>query len=472
VLKQAYGAAKPQPGDVEPDPAPVFDSLADGLRLDNPVGGTLAAAFGHLTAQLLAWSYPGTPNLPVDEPPVRPAELSKVYGYARRAAGDPTRSVVVEPADRASVKRICNPLRLGELAENKYVLNLTTSWWSQHFLQQAKAQGYDGRYPVRMLRELTDAPEPRGFDRRLQNLIVAVFALDQDLAWYRYEVAEPAPALDGVSDDLELRQPRPPSDDAWRQAVPRAGKLFGLAVSPLRSATNVADLARQVRDVSRRLRGDAAELVRWLAEHADPLGLDVEADSGRLATARRLAGLLDQLAGETDDVVLVELLGRADLVVDDITASKSLTEARRVVDALTRTQWHVITAAASLADERAEPARAMSEQLADAARREQLHVDLVEELDRATKRASALLSRPVPVVVVPPAPAGVVPPAPAGSEEATTTVAEPPPAPLAARGHQRVDSRGAVEEVARGISALLAEQPGRQVEITWEVVDE
>jgi len=466
VLKQAYGAAKPQPGDVEPDPAPVFDSLADGLRLDNPVGGTLAAAFGHLTAQLLAWSYPGTPNLPVDEPPVRPAELSKVYGYARRAAGDPTRSVVVEPADRASVKRICNPLRLGELAENKYVLNLTTSWWSQHFLQQAKAQGYAGRYPVRMLRELTDAPQPRGLDRRLQNLIIAVFALDQDLAWYRYEVAEPAPALDGVSDDLELRQPRPPSDDAWRRAVPHAGKLFGLAVSPLRSAANVADLARQVRDVSRRLRGDAKELVRLLEQHAGQLGLDERADEGRLATARRLARLLEQLVGETDDVVLVELLGGAELgSVDDITASKSLTEARRVVDALTRTQWSVIAAAASLTGERAEEARAIREQLADAARREQLHADLVDAMDEATTQASALLARSTPVAVVPPPSTG--------TDQATTTVGKRPRVhPLAASGHQRVGSRDAVEAVAQGISALLAEQPGRQVDITWEVVYE
>lgn len=485
-LKQAYGAAAPQPTDVELDPEPVFLSLESGLRLDNLVGGTLNAAFEHLTRQLLTWSYPGQPNLPEDEPVVRPVDLRKILGWVRRAVGDQTRGVVVDQTDRPTLRRVCNPLRLGELTENKYVLNMTTSFWTRHLLRGAAEKGYTDRFPVRALRELVEQP-PRGLDRNLQNLIIATFALDQDLGWFRYETQVPAPPLEHITDEYELRHPPRPPEEAWGGALRRVSGLFGVVYSPLRSVANVTDLSRQVRDIARSWSGPSVELVRTLERHAPTLGLDIAAETGRLATARRVAILLEQLARETDDVVLVELLASADLGVDDATASRSMTSALQVAAALIRTQWALLDAIGRLSDDRAEAAQAILEQLADAAVREQFQSDLVNALETSVQAASLLL-----VTATTPTPTGVADRTPPRTDTtpptATSGTTSVPAAGvgqtqttdvtgggarsgevIARGGETTVSDVAGLHDVVAEITRVMDEHPGKAVRITWTV---
>jgi hypothetical protein len=458
-LKQGYGAAAPQPADVETDTEPVFQTLVEGLRLDNLVGGTLRAAFDHLTAQLLTWSYPGTPNLPEDEALVRTTDVRRVREVVKQAVADPTRGVTVDALDRPTVRRICNPLRLGELTENKYVLNLTTSIWTRHFLHGAAQRGYTDQFPVRVLRELTDAPAPRGLDKLVQNLIIATFALDQDLGWFQYGAQVPAPPLEHLTDDFELRHPRMPDEEVWATAVRRCAALLGKIVSPLRSAANVAELARQAREMARLQVGDSRELANLLSRHAAQLGLDAGAETGRMVTATRVATLLDQLTQETDDVVLVELLASADLgEVDDTTASRSMSSARSVATALARTQWSVLDAVAKLGDDRAEQARALLEQLAEAAAREQMHRDLIVELDKAVRLGVQLLTvtrTPVAPPTQPFTPASVPPTA-------------PPPSP-GVGGERVVRNLAELRQAETEIGELLEQNPGKAVRVTWTV---
>src|SRR5205823_13665415 len=118
-----------------------------------------------------------------DEPLVTTAQLRRVLEYATRAVGEPSRQVTVEQADRRNVQRIVNRLRLGEYSEGIYSVRPASMWWTGHFLSRAKADGYTDRFPVGVLRDLTEAPAARGLDRAVQSLIIAVFALDQDLSW-------------------------------------------------------------------------------------------------------------------------------------------------------------------------------------------------------------------------------------------------------------------------------------------------
>ncbi|MET8349019.1 phage resistance protein [Micromonospora sp. NPDC005206] len=454
-LKQAYGAARPQPGDVEPDTDTVFVTLTPGLRPENPVGGTLKAAFDHLAGQMLGWSYPGMPNLPEDEPALRPAELRKVLEYARRAVADEARRTTVEQADRQSVRRIVNHLKLGELVENQYVLNLTTSWWSRHLLQGARAQGYADRFPVRVLRELLDRPQPRGFDKQVQNLIIAVFALEQDFAWYRYEALVTVADLQGVTDDLELRQPRLPDEQTWSTAIRRASALFGGAYSPLRSATNLADLARAVRTGARQYSVAAQELVKLLEGHAGQLGIDMTATEGRLATGRRAAQLLHQLAHESDDLVLTEVLAAAELGVPDKTTARAITSGPKLVGALSTTHWKTLDTVAAIADDRAERVRAILDQLAISARTNQMGADLAEALNDAVRQAQDVLVIAPPPPPPPPPPPIVNPP-------------KPPTPPPAGKGGERTVRAGADLQTALGeIQKMLSENPGRSIRITW-----
>jgi len=137
-----------------------------------PIGSGPRQGLRRLLRQVLGWSYPGTPNLPEGEPLVTAAQLRKVLDYAQRAVGDPARQVTIDQADGRNVQRIVNHLRLGEFSEGVYAVKPATMWWTGHFLSRAKADGYTGRFPVQVLRELTDQPAPRGLDRAVQCLII------------------------------------------------------------------------------------------------------------------------------------------------------------------------------------------------------------------------------------------------------------------------------------------------------------
>ncbi|MFV2025947.1 phage resistance protein [Micromonospora sp. LOL_028] len=489
ALKQAYGVAAPQPGDVVEDSVGVLHTLDDAVdgELGDPRGGTLAQAFHNLTGQLLAATYPGRPALPEDEKPPTSAELAKVLTYARQAVADPTRGVTVPATDQRTLRRICNNLQLGELADHRYVLTTSTSYWTRHLLQRAAADGYRDSFPVHRLRGHLDQPEPRGFDRSLQNLILCVFALDHQLAWYLNEGQVTVDRVDAVTDAHELKFPPMPSDTDWHRAIERAQHLFGQVLPAWLIPANLAKAAAQVRKVAAERGPAVSDLLDQLTAHAGTLGLDPAADTGRIGVTRRLARLLTDLRHERDDVVLIAQLAGADLGdIDDATAGTAIASAPTMVRALRDTQWAVLTAITSMAadDERA---RALVDRLHTAAGHHQHSLDLVGELHAVFGAAAALLAerRPTSTPSPPPDPDPAPDPRPnpqLPGGGATVTVADPsgtramgydhtgggsPAVPGAKPPRQRtiVDEAG-LKELTDEISGELAQ--GRRVRITWE----
>lgn len=467
-LKQAYGVVKPQASDVELDDIPVLHTLAEGLPLGDPRGGTMDAAFQHLTADLLRWSYPGTPALPEDEKPVTRAELAKVWHYAKLAAADPTRGTPVEQADRRIVQKICNHLRLGELAEHRYVLAGATCWWSQHLLQEAAKQDYRDHFPVHVLRELLDQPAPRGFEQELQNLIIAVFALEQQLAWYRHGGKLELTSLQEINDQLELRHPPMPDQQVWDTAVKRARPLFGKAVPEWRSPAALTEFASLVRGEAKAHAASAQVLFKELTEHASLLGLDIDAKSGRLATARRLAKLLNQIAMESDDVVLVSYVAEAEVGdIDDKAAATAYTQSNALATALAQTNWPLLEAVIGRAASE-EPARVIIDNLRIAAGADQHAADLIAALREASGAATALLAKPL--TPVPP----VTPRADGGGETAeidgtgsTSGETEGGPSPTAPKVRQ-VRSDAELNELVAALHGELT--GGRTIRVSWEVI--
>ncbi|MEV0003061.1 phage resistance protein [Micromonospora sp. NPDC050980] len=409
ALMQAYGSATSRGSDVQDDTISVFHTLADGLHIGDPRGGTLTEAFANLTGELLAWSYPGRPAMPEDEKPVTRGELAKILEYARRAAADPTRGVTVtNPVDQRTLRRVCNNLRLGEYIDGRYVLTTSTSRWSRHFLQAAANEGYTDRFPVSRLRELIDEPDAFGFDRELQNLIIMAFGLDQQLAWYQHEVKVDVPHLAAVRDDMELRHPPMPSEADWSSAVSRGAAIFGGVLPAWRTPANLGKLADALREQARERKKAAGSLVDVLTAHADVLGLDVTAATGRLATARRAYRFVTDVATERDDVVLVEMVARADLGdVDDQAVGAVLSQAGTLTGELAGSpQWPLLRAISARVghDQRASE---VIGRLRDVARREQHGQDLVEAFHTASAASAALLAE-LPTAPVEPAPAGPV----------------------------------------------------------------
>ncbi|WP_432957272.1 phage resistance protein [Micromonospora haikouensis] len=488
ALKQAYGAANPQPSDVHDDTVGVLHTLAEGLRIGDPRGGTLADAFKNLTAELLDWSYPGTPALPVDEKPLTRGDLAKVLEYAKRAAADPTRGVSVDSqADQRVLRRICNPLQLGEVVDHRYVLAITTCHWSRHLLQEAAKEDYRDHFPVHRLRAWLDVPKRRGFDRDLQNLIIAVFALEQQLSWYDNDVKTNVGAVNGVEDRFELRHPPMPDEAAWKAALEFGQPFFGVVLPRFRTPANLAEMAGDMRRVATTYADTARGLVTSLEARAVPLGLDLDAPTGRLATARRVAELLTQIAGERDDVVLVGVAAEGEERLgglDGQAASGVFKQAQRLTSALAGTQWPLINAVEQRAgtDPRA---RALLDRLRAAARDDHHGSDLIKALQEAVGAAAALLAEHTPPV--PPSPPVLpdppVPPGPPAVDRGPVVVTPPggsnPPAvipgqrkpadpilpPPAARRVTVAD----VQELDRLVGELHAEvAAGRRVTVVWQ----
>ncbi|SCL20118.1 phage resistance protein [Micromonospora inyonensis] len=477
ALKQAYGAANPQPSDVQDDTVGVLHTLAEGLRIGDPRGGTLADAFRNLTGELLEWAYPGTPALPVDEKPLTRAELGKVLEYARQAAADPTHGVAVPAADQRALKRICNPLRLGELVDNhRYVLDISTCYWSQHLLQEAARRDYRDHFPVHVLREILDVPKRRGFERDLQNLIIAVFALEQQLSWYDNGGKVAVVAVNGVEDRFELRHPELPTDEEWKAAVQFGQPFFGEVLPLFRNPANLGTMAATMRRIANAHKNAAGDLVAALERHAKPLGLDVAAPTGRLATARRVTDLLTQVAHERDDVVLVRIVagGQERLGgLDGQATSQVYKQAQTLLKALADAQWPLLEAIA-LRAETDNRARVIIAQLTAAARDEHHGSDLAEALRQAVAGAAALLAPEKPHDPEPgkdPAPEG----RPTRVDDEPRLIpgqrtpghlrdrATPPAVVHSAMIAAEADLAGLVKEIRAEVAA------GRTVAVTWHV---
>ncbi|GIF65223.1 hypothetical protein Ais01nite_32580 [Asanoa ishikariensis] len=466
ALRQAYGVAAAQPADVQDDSVGVLQTIANGLRVGDPRGGTLGEAFHNLTGELLAWSYPGAPAMPEDEKPVARAELAKILEYARRAAADPTRGVTVAQADQRSVKRVCNHLRLGELVDHRYVLTMNTSRWSGHFLQRAAEDGYTERFPIHLLRSYIDVPKPFGFDSDLQNLIIAIFGLEQQLAWYEHGGKIDVAALTEVRDHYELRHPPMPTEAAWGAAVKRGQDLFGLALPRWRTPANLGEFAKGLRSAAAARRLGAVDLVRELVTHADLLGIDVHAPNGRLATARQVERLLTELGTEDDDVVVVETVAAAELAVDDAAAGQVASQAAALARELGSNGLKLLDAVAMLTttDERA---AGTIRRLRDVAAHEHHGADLATALRAAIEEATALLAGSGGTTGTPASPTGPPPPGPRPAVKNPPGGQNPHPVLPAPTPRQRLVDAASWATVADEIGKEVA--TGRRVTVWWTV---
>lgn len=394
VIQQAYGAAKPQLADLDlsyGQPrflAPLDPTFTPGA----PVGARLADAFAHLVDQMLSHQFPAHPMF---ETEVRRGDVAKVLEHVQRAVAEGGR-IPVEQAQRTVLRRVCNPLKLGEMLEAHFLFSADTFPWRNHFVQRAADEGLGDTLPVHRLMAWTDEPQPRGLDPLVRNLLIAAYALLTDRAWYRYSAQVPMPALDQISGDHELRQPTLPTGEAWGEAVKRAARLLGVHVPELRSAANLAQLAADLRARAVAGAGPARDLVTALDAHVAELGLDRAGPDSRLGTARDTATLLERLAHEPDDVTLVEALAAARLPVADDIAARSISSAPEVARVLRATQWDLVTSLQRITGERAADAKAVIGEVHEAAAFSEHAKPLAPVLRSAVSAAAEILARVPP----------------------------------------------------------------------------
>jgi hypothetical protein len=243
---------------------------------------------------------------------------------------------------------------------------------------------------------------------------------------------------------MELRHPPMPTEEDWQKAVRRAKPMFGQPLPEYRMPAAVSEFAATVRSEARQYAPPAAELVNVLHNHAAVLGIDPDARTGRLATARRVAKLLREISAETDDVVVVGMMAEAEVGdIGDQAAGTAFKQAGAVTQALADTHWPLLEAIRTRAttDERAE---VVLDELRLVAAADQAVHDLGDALRKAVTKAADILAKDRPAEGAP------VDPRP--DRHRSRTVSKP---------HELPD-------LMAGIEQDLTD--GHTVRVSWEVI--
>nr|WP_042190379.1 DUF6079 family protein [Kibdelosporangium sp. MJ126-NF4]CEL19291.1 Bacteriophage (PhiC31) resistance gene pglY [Kibdelosporangium sp. MJ126-NF4]CTQ94910.1 Bacteriophage (PhiC31) resistance gene pglY [Kibdelosporangium sp. MJ126-NF4] len=458
VLKQAYGAAARTEADIDVEHASsdVFTTLDPGFQPNPSAGADIKSVFTAVLDKAFKHTWPGHPDFGSE---VKIGELKKALEYVTKAVAESNSAAAVEVSDRPTLRRICNQLRVGEMLENKLLVDTTTMWWSTHFRKLAAAEGCKpGVYPVELLRKGLDTPEPRGLDRLVANFVIMAFAAKEDLVWYQHGGPVRVVGLDRDISDMELRESVRPEVEDWTQARTKAAKLLGITVAPQLSTKNVTQLATEVKEAAQRYIGDSRELAQLLRDRAGLLGLDTA--SARLRTAEAVQKLLDELVTAPDDNARIRMLALVELPSTEEVVGTAISSAPSLRRALVDVRWQLLSSLEVLIDandHRAVKATDVLTRLREVAAREERHEKLAPALETAQLEATDLLTEAAPVVP----PIGPTPPI-----LPTKPIGGPR---LPERGERTVSSDEEITVLLDGIRSISAE--GKQVRVHWEVLE-
>lgn len=442
----AYGlGAGSAPGVIDQthdiDLADRFQSLATGLTLRPPSQASLAAALDDLLGQALAWEFPAAPEPGTT---LTSAKLTTVLRKVAEACQARDGRVAVEREDRNLLRQIANPLLLGDMPHDgtHFVIG---HHWKDHF-NRCRAQD-SGDLTVEKLRKWIDEPRKMGLTKAAQNLIILTYAAQGGMSFTLHGGACEG-TIATLDDTWVLKQETPPDKDEWEKAVPRAGSLFGVAVSPLATAANAGTLGTKVKEIAAGARGTAQQYAQLLKQKLTSLGV-ADGAADRLKTAEATVTLLSALnAANAKDVV--GLLARAAVPTTDIAMSECIKGSAKWVASLEDRVWdlvHQIQQAAPDVQQRAAPV------LADV--RQALTLDdhvattpLKAVLDTAYQRLLAVFVQQ-PITPPPPPP--------------------PPPAPPPEQT-QRIPSKGEekvtdAESVKQRIDQIRRAHPHAKIEV-------
>jgi hypothetical protein len=443
-LDGAYGIATAPPGTVEgsPEVSERLQSLDPGLQPRPPVGADYRAAFEHVTHQLLAHQFPAHP---VFETEIRPAALRRVWELAQRAAQAPDGRIIVDRDRRTEMRQIANPLRLGEMHEDAFILG---HHWHHHF--QRKAGDGTEALTVRRLRQWTDEPTPAGLTKEVQNLLILVFAEQTSHSFFLHR-GPFQPSIDNLPDELELRPQRLPARPDWEEAADRAAKILGLTVSPLPTANGVAHLVAEAKRLAAELRGACGTLLRRLTDRMQKLGIATGSGSAnRPRTATAALGFLEVIHASSPDGV-VSAMVQAAVETSAEAMGTSIKKAAAVCSALETTKFELLEAVGRLTDDRAPRAEEIRRRVVEALERDELALGLEAVLRQAESDAITLLAPPP----APPVPKPPVQPGP------KLRVVEQ----SSAIGLDRTKAGTVLD----GLDRKLGENPERRLSIDWRI---
>ncbi|WP_420733851.1 hypothetical protein [Brevibacterium luteolum] len=473
ALEQAYGVLAPSGGVLadESHHERVLTSLDRSFDPGTPRGTSLRSAYLDLVDRSYTATYPGHPEFEPGDVEVRGVELKAVHAHLVRAMADPQKRVPLQ-GDVKGVRRVANALGVGKAAETHFIFgdDRFTPWGSE-LARALGAAGIDPNAPVTVaeIRRWIDQVTPaRGLRQEVSDLVVLAWGLLRQRSWWHRGASIEAPDPGKLLPEMELRLQPMPTSSEWTAATKGAAELFGVPASPFLTPQAVATLVTQVRDKAKELSAPAQKLVGELERAYGRLGLPTD-ETGRtddrLVTARRAATVAQSLQ-HLQGVEMVRRLGAEVEAGRGSAVGNSLTQAGAVAASLERFRW-----------ERLEPLRAAE---GDAAAQQilgQLKSDLTsdeivaraaEALQRADNDAFewAVNRRPVTP------PEQVTPHRPSKNDPNDVPVTPGPGGRVSDTYVQRfAGASGDSDEVVADLREFLRTHAGKQVEVTWRVVE-
>lgn len=425
-----------------------FQSLDPLLTVHAPTATSFGGAFEQILDQMMRHRYPAHPEFDGE---VGVRDLRTCLEHIERAVGARDQRVEIPRDDRRSVRRVLGPLKLATTGESHIVLD---RHWKDHF-HRMQEQHSGSTTTVERLKGWMEEPKPRGLDDRVANLVVCAYALMDDRVLMRAG-QRVEPTVDRLDPHTEIRSQRLPSEEDWETTRPRAESIFGIAASPIRSASNVSALVSQLKEAAETHRAGAADLVRQLEAVGEPFAPST--DANRPQTAKAASDLLERLLA-ADDVDAIGALAAAEVPTTGQALGRSVKSAEKVAAAIREANWELLRNASELGGEWEGRARALKDRVRQALERDEIAVGLPEVLAAEARHATGLLSEAARPTVKAPMPddTGGGPPA------AGPTRSEPPAGS---------DGAGDARELARTASspdevrAILKElqESGRPIE--------
>lgn len=394
-LMGAYGVAAPQPGSLVNNDALTDQvmSLQPGFKPRLPQGATMDKAFSQLLGQALSFQYPDHPEF---EGEVTLTNLGKVLIELRRAMHAENGRVDVDSPLRPLMRQIAQPLKLGEMHERHFIFKQN---WPQHLSREMAKRG--GEITVEALREAIDQPAPKGLLPMIQNLLIMVFAEHGQYAYHLYGGAHNDVTLKDIRDELVLIKQNLAEPQQWKAALDNVAKLWGVVVSPLRTANNQNDLEKKVAAELEAHLDACHTLVADLEKQLNILRFSL--DNDRLKNAKAAVALLEKLQHQKG-VELVASLAEIQVVTSLEALATSIKTAKRVSNTLADNNWTLLT---SVWEGDYAKGPAIRQMVLDALNKDELVTHLAEALREAQRLATEQITavkkpqQPEPEIILP-----------------------------------------------------------------------
>jgi len=394
TLAQAYGLTQAQ-DTPNLDPSRAVDEhlvpLLDGLDLRPVLAANMKDGLARVVDLLLYKRYPHHPKFG-DGVSVTATRMERVRGLVERLIDEREHKLAVDRTERAELRALADPLGLTEGGEAVALLRDQPL----RDLEQKREQMGIETPSVGMVRTWLDPERTRGLTREVQDVLIALYA-----QWSGRMLQGPGrtfelPKPGQLQDDVELVRPELPTQTEWTEALARAGKLFGIALSGHSlGAQNLGALVEKVKGAATR-HTEVAPLVPVLETRSREWGCPDS--SPRLTTARSCARLVQSLVGASG-AALVRTLAGFKPETSLSAMERSLTVAREVKARLEEdARWIVFQQVRHLeADaEKGKDARALLADLTALLSADQLNAMLADGLTALTQRAARLLAVPEP----------------------------------------------------------------------------